>query len=146
MGASKQKVKRKEINGKTAPNEIADELNKSFCDIGPGLAAKIPGSLLEPNLETLPGIDKFKLKSVTEREVSKHFMKLSTAKANGWYGTAMNFLKCNIPLTVQILTFIINLSIATKTVPAGWKMAEVILLHKSGDKLDSSNYCPITSL
>ena len=146
MGTGKQKVKITEINGMTSSGDIADELNRFFCDIGPGHASKIPGSLLELNLKSLPGLDKFELTCVTEKDVLKYFNKLSTAKATGFDGIPVKFLKCNVQLTVNILTFIINLSIVTKTVPSGWKLAEVIPLHKSGDKSNPSNYCPISIL
>jgi hypothetical protein len=44
------------------------------------------------------------------------------------------------------LSFIINLSLRTSSVPLDWKSAKIIPLHKSGDTTLESNYRPISIL
>ena len=72
-------------------------------------------------------------------------MAISSAKATGCDGIPIKFLKCNLDLSSSILTHI-NLSLDTRIVPDGWKIAEVVPLFKSGDKSKPENYRPISIL
>ena len=51
LGSNHKKSKISEINGHSDPEQMANEINNYFADIGGNLAAKIPDSLLELDLE-----------------------------------------------------------------------------------------------
>ena len=44
------------------------------------------------------------------------------------------------------LTFLINLSLQTGSVPSAWKTAKVIPVFKNGNRTDTDNYRPISAL
>ena len=146
LRTGKRRVNITELNGKVDPTEIADEFNQFFCDIGPNLASKIPESLLNLNFEHQDNCPEFNFEPVSESQVQRIFKKISSAKATGCDGIPVKFLKCNLRVTIPILTFIINLSLTTLKVPQGWKKAEVIPLFKEGNKSDPSNFRPISVL
>ncbi len=142
----KSKVQINEINGLSEDQDIANELATYFSDIGPNLAADIPESLLNIDYEPNPEIPKFNFVHTNIEEVRKLLMSISSAKATGCDGIPIKFLKCNLNISSAILTHIINLSLDSKIVPDGWKIAEVVPLFKSGDKSKPENYRPISIL
>ena len=73
-------------------------------------------------------------------------MAISSAKATGCDGIPIKFLKCNLNLSSSIITHIVNLSLDSKIVPDGWKIAEVVPLFKSGDSSKAENYRLISIL
>ena len=58
----------------------------------------------------------------------------------------MNLIKEIIDLIVQPLTFIMNLSLTSGTVPDQMKIARVVLLFKTGDLSLFTNYRPVSVL
>ena len=142
----KSKVRIKELNGKSSNEDIANELVQYFTDIGPNLAADIPNSLLNQDFTPNPEILPFELQHTTVEEVKKLLIAISAAKATGCDGIPVKFLKCNLDVSSKILCHIINLSITTKIVPSGWKVAEVVPLFKSGDMSKPENYRLISIL
>ncbi len=146
LRTGKKRVNISELNGKENSSDIANEFNKFFCDIRPDLASKILESLLDLNFERTNDFPEFNFTAVTDAQVHRIFKKMSTAKATGCDGIPIKFSKCNLQVTVPILTYIINLSLTTLKVPQGWKKAEVIPLFKEGSKSDPSNYRPISVL
>ena len=125
-----KRVNISKLNGKTDSTEIGDEFNKFFCDVGPNLAANIPESLLNLNFQHNNNYPEFNSVPVKEEQVLEIFRNISSAKATGCDGVPVKFLKCNLNVTIPILTLIINLSLSTLQVPDGWKKAEVIPLFK----------------
>ena len=100
-------------------------------------------------LDTSPSISSLydiKWYDVDNEESDYELMAISSAKATGCDGIPIKFLKCNLNLSSQILTHIINLSLGCRIVPEGWKTAEVVPLFKSGDKGKAENYRPISIL
>ncbi len=67
-------------------------------------------------------------------------------KATGNDGIPVRFLESNLPVISSLLMYIINLSIASKTVPNKWKSATVTPLYKENDRNDLANYRPISIL
>ena len=57
-----------------------------------------------------------------------------------------NLLKSIARVIFEPLIQILNLSINSGIFPSRWKIAQIIRLHKQGDKFDVSNYCPIAIL
>ncbi len=75
---------------------------------------------------------------------SAHWIGFSVNKTTGVDG--IRFLKLCEKVSVKILTYIINLSLSTMTVPKSWKSACVTPLYKEGDKTLPGNYRLIATL
>ncbi len=146
LGTKKGKNKIQELNGKSDPSEMADILNDYFTDIGPNLAAEMPASLLDIDYTFTGNREKFNFKNTTVEEVKKLILNISNNKSTGIDGVPIRFLKMTIDTSSQILCFIINMSMETKTVPKGWKTCVLTPLFKDGDRTDPCNYRPIAIL
>ena len=88
----------------------------------------------------------FNLSHVTEEFVFKELCKLNPQKSTGIDDISPIFLKDGASELKGALTYIINLSIDTKTVPDEMKFAKVKPLFKKGSRLDVSNYRPVSIL
>ena len=88
----------------------------------------------------------FNLSHVSEEFVYKELCKLNPQKSTGIDDISPIFLKDGASELKGALTFIINLSIDTKTVPDEMKFAKVKPLFKKGSRLDVSNYRPVSIL
>ena len=91
-----------------------------------------------------PGMSK--LKTVSEDFVLKELMGINPQKSTGLDGIAPRFLKDGANQLAPIITHIINLSITQNYVPDSLKHAKVTPLFKKNDKLEVSNYRPISVL
>ena len=126
---SKQKENRiSGIEGHTDELEMANLLNKHFCNIGPELAAKIDSNV-ESIISFNDPLNSFNLSEVTYDEVLKQCQQLSATKACGVDGVTARLIRACGDAIVEPLTFIINLSIRTCRVPKIWKTARVTPLH-----------------
>lgn len=67
-------------------------------------------------------------------------------KAPGYDKATARVLKDSSPVTVQIITNLINGSFSHNTFPNDWKMADVIPIQKSGDYEDPANTRPVSLL
>ena len=72
-----------DIEGCSTPIEVSERFNEFFSNIGADLAANIPNSLLELDLEPRPNTPLFELKNTTPDEVGKILKQMSSAKATG---------------------------------------------------------------
>ena len=88
----------------------------------------------------------FKLSLVPEEYVYKELCKLKTQKSTGIDEISPIFLKDGANELKGVITYIINLSIDTETVPEEMKFARVKPLSKKGSRLDASNYRPVSIL
>ena len=75
-------------------------------------------------------INSFTLQSVTENFVYNELRKLNPNKSTGLDGINARFLKDGATELKYVLTFIVNLSISTNTVPIDLKKARVRPLSK----------------
>jgi hypothetical protein len=83
---------------------------------------------------------------VSEEEVGDQISCLNCSKSYGPDSISPRFLKNGGDKIVTTLTYIFNLSLATKTFPESWKLANVIPVHKKDDKSEVNNYRPISLL
>ncbi len=113
------------INDKNDPLEIVEELNNFFATIGTNLAQDIPPFNLELNFDQRPNIPLLELEHTNINEVTKLLMAISDAKATGEDEIPVRFIKMCIDSVAPIITYIINLSIETKTAPIKWKTAVI---------------------
>ena len=129
---------------------LANNFNEFYTNVGPTAAKKASALASEHGLifqdinQHLTSISdedsaKFRFHSVTEEDVSKIIKNLPSNKAPGYDKVTARVLKVSSPLTVPIITNLINGSFSRNTFPNAWKMAEVILMQKSGDYEDPAN-------
>ena len=78
--------------------------------------------------------------------MEKVFGKFKNFLGFGTDGIANHFLKIALPVIVESLCNIFNLSIATGVFPDCWKIARIAPISKSGQFDDRSNYRPISVL
>ena len=109
---------------------MAEEMIRFFVEIGPGLASKIPNSMLELDLTPDNNLEKLELSRTNFDEVHKLLMNISDAKATGTDGIPIRFIKICYSTVVALIVPIIDRSIDTCTVPSDWKCAEVTALYK----------------
>ena len=83
---------------------------------------------------------------ITEEDVLDQLKNLDTNKALGPDGISPRLLKIAAKPISKILQYIFNLSIKTSKFPSAWKKANVVPIHKKGDKSVIDNYRPVSLL
>jgi hypothetical protein len=129
------------------PKQIADKFNIFFASVGPNLAAKIPKSLdnFESYLKSKTASTIF-LKPTDEPEIQAIILSLKNSTTKGHDGIMINTIKeCNDQLATP-LCVLFNKSIHEGIVPDDLKIANIIPVFKSEDKIIVSNYRPISVL
>ena len=96
--------------------------------------------------DQLLSAQQFHFKTVTVLEVRKALKELDPKISSGTDKLEPYFLKIAADLIANPVTYLINLSLATNQVPAIWKSANVLPLHKGGDPANMNNYRPISKL
>ena len=138
------------------PKKVAQHMCNFFINIATILKNKLPAM---PNLfdisthifkdfytHKVTRQTNLTLSRVTEEYVYKELCKLNSQKSTGIDEISPIFLKDGANELKGVLTYIINLSIDTKTVPDEMKFAKVKPLFKKGSRLDASNYRPVSIL
>jgi hypothetical protein len=94
-------------------------------------------TLIDPNLASL---------TITNEEVLKQLHLLNPNKAHGPDDIPTIILKtCAHELSPSI-TMLFNASLTEGKMPAAWKVANIVPIHKKGTKHEASNYRPISLL
>ena len=132
------------------PLELAHKFNIFFQDKVEKVAASINRNhSIDPLLKLknkLHGSSlKFKLRTVSEKEVIKVMKSLKPKKSHGIDGITSEVLKLGAEVLAVPSTYIIN-SIVTGKFPTDWKKAKVIPLHKKGLKTLLKNFRPVSLL
>ena len=131
---------------KTGEDEIANEFNKYFADIGPSLAKNIPDPLMpfESFLKrvntTLP------TQSLLINELKDVFFSLKTNKSSGTNEMNFNVIKHCFGELCGPLKYLFDSSLQSGVFPDLMKIAIVSPVLKTGDTADNSNYRPISVL
>ena len=84
--------------------------------------------------------------TVTLSELSSAVKRMSASKACGVDGVTIGMLRMTFPVIGPHLMNVINASLVSGKLPAEWKVARVIPLHKFGAVDDPSNYRPLSLL
>ena len=88
----------------------------------------------------------FQLRDVSPNEVRRIIVETPSHKAPGPDKISFRFLKHPLNVILHPLTDIINCSLRSSKYPSTWKLAEVIPIHKDGDREVASNNRPISLL
>lgn len=138
---------------KPTPQESIDHINDSFVNVGRNLASEIlrKTSTSEDNLvkEYSPvntPLNSFMLLETNNFEVSKIINSLKSTASSGWDGVSSLFLKKYAYLLCSPITHLCNLCITKGVFPKCLKESVVIPVFKSGDRVQTSNYRPISLL
>ena len=136
--------------------EICNYINSFFTTIASNLVANFPASpglfgtnsMLFKNHYLSKGIapGNFNLKPVSTDYVYRELCNINPQKSTGLDQIFPRFLKDGAKQLAPILQHIINLSISKCTVPKDQKHAKVTPLFNKNDKLEVSNYRPISVL
>ena len=111
----------------------------SHCNIDTN-NANLPNVKITNNDTTIDEI------TASEAEVLDLLKSLDPQKATGPDGISSRLLKEAGASIVSPLTKLINLSLSSSKVPSLWKKANIIPIHKKGDKDQTNNYRPISLL
>ena len=135
---------------------VCKTFNDYFLNVASNLVSKLPSA---PKIFTTDThifrsyyankniiTNNFSLQEVTENFVYNEIMRLNPNKSTGLDGINARFLRDGASELKYVLTFIVNLSISTNTVPIELKKARVRPLFKKSNRLLVSNYRPVSVL
>ena len=145
---SKNNIIKLVINKRTITKslDIANAMNKHFCEIGPKLASQITEGKSFKDYLGNSSEHNFFLKAVDESDVLEELLKLNHRKSAGPDEFSPKLIKmCSYSLH-KPLAFIFNKSIGSGKYPSNFKVAKVIPLYKAEKHCDPSNYRPISLL
>ena len=126
---------------------ISKTLCKYFATIGMTFAKNVkPSNVPIENYLTNIKSNEKSLCPTNSSEVLTIINSLINKKSSGWDGISNLMLKELKSVLCQPLSILFNRSISTGIFPSIFKKADVILLHKSGNTNESTNYRPISLL
>lgn len=136
-------------NGQTItdPEQIANEFNTYFTDIGPKLASEIHTD----NGHYSQYLPKSNVKSLyfnptNVHEIIEIVKKLKSSKSRGYDELSVHLLKQIIHHIASPLSHIFNLSLSSGIFPDLLKIAKIIPIYKKDDPSQIVNYRPISLL
>ena len=131
----------------TSPEDIANQFNDFFVNVGPKFASDIPNTqtkyydyLRDPKKSSMY------MKPIIEKDVIKIIDKFKQNKSAGNDNIGNHIIKKLANEIAHPLTCIFNLSISTGIVPEKLKIAKVIPIYKKQDAEIFSNYRPVSLL
>lgn len=130
-------------------NEVVNEFNSFFVNVGPRLANAIPqhdgqyGGEMEGGSRIMQSM---MLGEVSENEIKSIVAKSKDKTSTDCDGIDMIIVKKSIDSLIKPFTYICNLSFSTGVFPQRMKMARVIPLFKTGNKHEFTNYRPVSLL
>ena len=129
------------------PNELsADEFNEHFSSIGAETVKNLP-PINDPPWKGLISERKFRMKDITISSVSKQLKSLGLESSTDVIGFDRKLLCLGADILAPTLTSLFNTSLRSCVIPPDWKHGRVTPVFKGkGDRLDKSNYRPISVL
>ena len=138
------------VNTPTDPKSILNSFNKLFfCNIGKNLADDISQSDTIQHFSNYLSnrvSDSIFLKSPNTTEISNVILSLNTNKAVGHDDISAYFLKVASTIIAPYLQCFFEFSFLNGIFPENCSLAKIIPLHKKGNKINPSNYRPISIL
>jgi len=131
----------------TEPIDIANILNEFFVNEPVNIANNIPSTDINPTVFP-PNPIAFSLNNspVTVTEIIEATTQLQSKKSEDMNGLSMFFIKKFINILAYPLYHVIYKSFETGIVPSQLKIAKIVPIFKSGDRLSPNNYRPISLL
>ena len=130
----------------TNPDEVANEFNKYFANIGRLLSEQINSP---HNSEEYLG-DKskvlFRFTPVNEDRISSMVKKLKSKSSYGYDTISDNLIKHASSSLIKLLTLIVSQVLHTGIFPRHLKLSRVKPIYKSGEQTSFCNYRPISLL
>ena len=83
---------------------------------------------------------------LNQKFVHKEILNLNPAQSTGFNDISARFIRDGAPILKIQITFIVNLSITSGTVPDDMKVARVKPLYKKNSSLEAGNYRPVSIL
>ena len=143
------KVSQLKINGVTIDNtnDIVNNFNDFFVNVGPDTDAKIPVTVNNSHESYLKdrNLNEFIVSHVTEEEILEIIKQLEN-KSTGPYSIPLKLLNIIPDLIVEPLCKLINNSFSHGIFPDFLKIVKVIPIHKGNSIQDMNNYRPISLL
>ena len=123
--------------------DMANTFNKTFTEMGEKLAEKIvPDHNYSPKRKILQ--NSIYISYTDKYEITDIINSLKNKKSPGFDNIQGETLKHIVQYICDPLTYIINIIIDTGIVPSAFKTSVVRPIYKKGNKLDPSNYRPIS--
>ena len=129
-------------------DEIANEFNKYFVNIGKSLSDQIQSVTTSEDylLEHNKPDTTFNFVSVNEVYIDNVINKLKNTSSYGYDNISNKHIKYARNILTKPLTLLINQCLHTGIYPSQLKLSRVKPLHKAGDKTQFGNYRPISLL
>ena len=119
-------------------NNDHSNLNKGYDTTFKGeLENKFKSSQIDREVESLD-------KPINQAELYKAVNKLQKGKACGLDLISNEMIKCSLPLVKTVMLKLFNACLDSGYYPASWCKGYIIPIHKSGSKLEPSNFRPVT--
>ena len=127
--------------------EMANELNEYFCNVGHVFASKIPNSRLSYNSYLRKQItSRFSFSPVDVKTVTNIIKSSKPKTSKGTDGITMKLLKTILDSIALPLTVLINQSLMTSSFPKKFKVAKIMPLLKKPNIYQVDNFRPISLL
>ena len=129
------------------PEVIASSFNSYFNGIPTTLSNNINNNILTFKnylVDQISAAENFHPSSIPE--ITKIITNLKQSNSVGWDNIPTTILKSNVNILAPILSNLINKSLATGIFPKSLKRAKILPISKNKDKLDATNYRPISFL
>lgn len=133
-------------NSYTDPIAISNVFNNYFARVGPTLASKIPPPSCIKKQKIHSAVNSFFLQPITEVEVISLLRELNSSKSTGSNEIPIKYLKLATTIIAPILTDLFNYCIKSGEYPDILKVAQIVPIHKKGEKEKCTNYRPISLL
>lgn len=136
-------------NEMTSTTAIVNELGKHYIHLPTPPEPDLSALAIVSQLAVSPSSSMF-LPPVTADELSKLCKKIKNRSSRDVYGLSVKVLKMCWPQLVQILTYMINMSITSGIFPDHLKRSEIVPVYKKGPKNLAKNWraisiCPVLS-
>ena len=131
---------------------VSNKCNRYFCSNAEKLVDKLPlRTYREDRVEdyyTGKGIERnsFKFNVVEQLEVENMLRSLDISKSAGEDNISGKFLRDAAEVISSPLTYIMNLSLKSATVPDDFNLASVLPIYKKGNRNYEGNYRPVLIL